>query len=695
CIFCDKTTTKFKGKTEELKKFQSWKHKEPAWKVIEPRAQELKKEDLYRKVQGKDLFAMEAQYHPICRNNFNNEYQNHERGRKRGKKAADNIDSPQARKMAAHDKSYCVVKDYILRNVVEHKEVVQLRSMCNLYRKTLEGEGFPNPEYRMVTGTLDEEKCEKMQRLVYSITQDVCRAATNSKWKLPKHILLCATLRHLYRSKQVTMNYMGRLTGRKCLGAGYAEILIEAGLANSGCLKNILSGKSYAKALFSLKAVTEALERLLFNVFLEEEKPDIPYEILFNLIHSCTSESLNSTLKDPTLLKLIGDYLQYQDKVRRGHLGKTGMFWLSMMDHARLVFMMDFAVKTNNLSCSITATEPWQISSLRMMATTTPGLLTNIDLSHPGALDYIKLGAIAVARSLIPGALAAVDKTMEETFMRFAKTSGGLLGFFNNCGAYQKWCRTTSARAQLYELTLEMCGMIDDPEMPKAGKHRELEPAQIKKSELAVQSVISAINGFTNPWRILDKSRLYSLASGAPIDPEVEADVLRAEAAGRAAKEQFIQERFISKRNTSLIASRNLGSRQWITAARGSNLHLRRGSRPGTPAPPKVCLIPHVQRANYRVAFYKRADKAIIESPKPHDPGMGWEKTGEEGVLEPVWAIGPILPPYLVEVLAQRAESEEHAALDKVTDYANNNLSVGEVDGEYEHEDEELEMEEI
>ncbi|KAI4832249.1 hypothetical protein KUCAC02_015223 [Chaenocephalus aceratus] len=147
---------------------------------------------------------MEAQYHPICRNNFNNEYQNHERGRKRGKKAADNIDSPQARKMAAHDKSYCVVKDYILRNVVEHKEVVQLRSMCNLYRKTLEGEGFPNPEYRMVTGTLDEEKCEKTQRLVYSITQDVCRAATNSKWKLPKPIHLCATLRHLYQSKQLT-----------------------------------------------------------------------------------------------------------------------------------------------------------------------------------------------------------------------------------------------------------------------------------------------------------------------------------------------------------------------------------------------------------------------------------------------------------------------------------------------------------
>lgn len=40
CIFCDKAKSEFKGKTEKLTKFQSWKHKEPAWKVIEPRAQE-------------------------------------------------------------------------------------------------------------------------------------------------------------------------------------------------------------------------------------------------------------------------------------------------------------------------------------------------------------------------------------------------------------------------------------------------------------------------------------------------------------------------------------------------------------------------------------------------------------------------------------------------------------------------------
>ncbi|KAI4827173.1 hypothetical protein KUCAC02_030591 [Chaenocephalus aceratus] len=57
----------------------------------------------------------------------------------------------------------------------------------------------------VVTGTLDEESVRRRRGWsIRYITQDVCRAATNSKWKLPKHILLCATLRHLYRSKQLT-----------------------------------------------------------------------------------------------------------------------------------------------------------------------------------------------------------------------------------------------------------------------------------------------------------------------------------------------------------------------------------------------------------------------------------------------------------------------------------------------------------
>ena len=120
-------------------------------------------------------------------------------------------------------------------------------------------------------------------------------------------------------------------------------------------------------------------------------------------------------------------------------------------------------------------------------------------------------------------------------------------------GAYQRWCRTTSTRAQDFEKTLEMCGLIDDPDCPKAGKHRELERAEIKKSEEAVQRTITAICNFTNPFSISDKDHLYSLASGAPASPEVEVDVLRAEAVGKEAKEAFIRDRFMSGASEKLF----------------------------------------------------------------------------------------------------------------------------------------------
>ncbi|CAL8293470.1 unnamed protein product [Arctogadus glacialis] len=56
----------------------------------------------------------------------------------------------------------------------------------------------------IISGDADLEKSEKTRCLVPSISQDICRAVTKGEWKLPKHILLCTTIRHLYRSKQLT-----------------------------------------------------------------------------------------------------------------------------------------------------------------------------------------------------------------------------------------------------------------------------------------------------------------------------------------------------------------------------------------------------------------------------------------------------------------------------------------------------------
>ena len=70
------------------------------------------------------------------------------------------------------------------------------------------------------------------------------------------------------------------LTGHRCRGSGYSEILIEAELVTSGCLDSVLKGKVYAKALFCLKTVTEAMERLLLQRFvIEEEVEEYNYPV--------------------------------------------------------------------------------------------------------------------------------------------------------------------------------------------------------------------------------------------------------------------------------------------------------------------------------------------------------------------------------------------------------------------------------
>ena len=71
-----------------------------------------------------------------------------------------------------------------------------------------------------------------------------------------------------------------------------------------------------------------------------------------------------------------------------------------------------------------------------------------------------------------------------------------------------------------------MADLITDPDNPRSGRHRELEKAEISKSEQAVVRVIDAVKNFTNPFTVADKEQLYCLASGAPVPLDVETDVL-------------------------------------------------------------------------------------------------------------------------------------------------------------------------
>ena len=78
----------------------------------------------------------------------------------------------------------------------------------------LSSESLPAPLQRfmriMLTGQ-DKTPSERAERILSSIGQDLCRAVTNGQWKLSKHVLLCVSLRHLFRSAQLVtiLNRLG------------------------------------------------------------------------------------------------------------------------------------------------------------------------------------------------------------------------------------------------------------------------------------------------------------------------------------------------------------------------------------------------------------------------------------------------------------------------------------------------------
>ena len=71
------------------------------------------------------------------------------------------------------------------------------------------------------------ERSERIELLVSSIGQDLCRAATKGQWSQPKHYLLCLTLGHLSRS--VKTKHVNEPTG------SFRELLFFIGTRNRTC----------------------------------------------------------------------------------------------------------------------------------------------------------------------------------------------------------------------------------------------------------------------------------------------------------------------------------------------------------------------------------------------------------------------------------------------------------------------------
>ena len=183
---------------------------------------------------------------------------------------------------------------------------------------------------------------------------------------------------------------------------------MEAGLIGSGFLHGVLSGKRCDRALHCHKIMVECLERLLLSQYLkstgEEELlaslPEESKKIMADLLTSPTTDSLAIAQADPTIQAYLDGFQVFRNSVRTGHLGKTGQLWMSYIDHVWLVLSLIHAVKHNfllyshclHLMANLFFTFGGQNYARYLTYFST--FIANIEVSHPGATEVLKRGAI-------------------------------------------------------------------------------------------------------------------------------------------------------------------------------------------------------------------------------------------------------------------------------------------------------------
>ena len=223
-------------------------------------------------------------------------------------------------------------------------------------------------------------------------------------------------------------------------GSGLSDVMIEAGLIGSGSIHGVLSGKHYERAMHCHKIVLESLERVLLDRFLSMEGiekvfdslPDASKDRVNTLMESPLKDMMDEVVEDEQIHTLVRKYADFKEMVREGELGKTAMFWISYMDHIWRVLSLIRAVKTNDFLLYTGTLQ--QMSDIffsfdgqnyERYLTFFSVFLANLEESHPGATELLQRGATSVSRSFIPASRSAVDKTMEETFMKHAKSRSG------------------------------------------------------------------------------------------------------------------------------------------------------------------------------------------------------------------------------------------------------------------------------
>ena len=356
--------------------------------------------------------------------------------------------------------------------------------------------------------------------------------------------------------------------GKIIKGSGFEDVVFQASVCSSGSLNGVLSGTHYNRAWTVHATVSEALERLLFERFLEECNLVIP--------DSYVAAAKEQDFDFPEVISSEADfftkYQEFRQLVRDGEFGLTAQFWLSMyLDLMEKQHLIHIAVHENNFDLR---TLCWKFFlplyfSLQKVNYARYGsfyveVLLKMEKLYPGLKDLLREKGMSVqAQEKVP-LRVPIDQRGEQTLNRDAKTTGGITHFASDSTGILKWTLNRAEQANNTKALLEMADITCSSTL-----YKPLRPSQILKSEKLVTNIVRTLKEeYINPFAVeLDQTKLINLSSGIPLATEAALDVMSIRKVGEEEYDNFRNERLLKKekgfhdpikrKNLKLFASGN------------------------------------------------------------------------------------------------------------------------------------------
>ena len=169
-------------------------------------------------------------------------------------------------------------------------------------------------------------------------------------------------------------------------------------------------------------------------------------------LSSSSETSIKDTRNEENCRMLIQDqeFIAFQDmydnlhgEYLSGAKGQTGRYWMFYLRMTSLLHAFHYSINVNDFYLRLNC---WK----RMVSLCFPTnkrnyarayyvqMLENLPDTHPGAIEELTEKGISVRRNTT-GIGQSIDGAGEQTFMRSAKTSGGIETFTTQDKTYDKW----------------------------------------------------------------------------------------------------------------------------------------------------------------------------------------------------------------------------------------------------------------